>query len=141
MRLNRTSDFALRLMMLLARRPDAISIEGAAESLQIPKSQIMKIAATLAGSELIETRRGRGGGIRLKRPATDIRIGAVVRAMENDLGVVDCLRAGPCDCVFLPRCGLIRAMSGATRSFLDHLDGFTLSEVVSRTGLPPARAT
>lgn len=133
MRLNRTSDFALRLMMLLARSRDAISIQGAAESLHIPKSQIMKITATLAGSEFIETRRGRGGGIRLKRPANEIRIGAVVRAVENDLGVVDCLRRGPCDCVFLPRCGLIKAMSGATQSFLDYLDQFKLSEVASHT--------
>ena len=133
MRLSRSSDVALRLMMLLAQQTDAISIQGAAASLRVPKSQIMKVAAALAGSEFIETRRGRGGGIRLKRPAREIRIGAVVRAMESEIGVVDCMRAGPCDCVFMARCGLIGAMNGATHSFFDHLDAFTLSEMADRS--------
>ena len=136
MRLNRTSDFALRLMMLLAGTEQPISIEGAAARLRIPRSQVMKIAAVLSASGFVGTRRGRGGGIRLQKPASEVRIGAVVRAVENDLGVVDCLRSGPCECVFLPRCGLMRAMSGATDSFLDHLDRFTLSDVASRTGQP-----
>jgi Rrf2 family transcriptional regulator, nitric oxide-sensitive transcriptional repressor len=136
MRLNRTSDFALRLMMLLAGTNNALSVEGAALRLKIPRSQVMKITAALSAAGFVETRRGRGGGIRLQRPASEVQIGAVVRAMENDLGVVDCLRSAPCDCVFLPRCGLIRAMSGATESFLAHLDGFTLSEVAERTLQP-----
>ncbi len=136
MRMNRASDYALRLMMLLAGQTDTISIDAAAERLGLPKSQVMKVAAALAGAGFVESRRGRGGGISLRQPAGKVQIGAVVRAMENDLGVVDCLRAGPCDCVFLPRCGLIAAMSGATESFLAHLDGFTLSDVMRRTALP-----
>lgn len=136
MRMNRASDYALRLMMLLAGEATPISIDVAAERLKLPRSQVMKVAATLAGAGFVQSRRGRGGGIGLRLSAGEVHIGAVVRAVENDLGVVDCLRSGPCDCVFLPRCGLIAAMAGATESFLAHLDGFTLSDVMRRTALP-----
>ena len=136
MRMNRSSDYALRLMMLLAGQTEPISIETAAARLKLPVSQVMKVAAALVGAGFLVSRRGRGGGIRLGSPADKVLIGAVVRAVENDLGVVDCLRSGPCDCVFLPRCGLIRAMAGATESFLAYLDRFTLAEVVQRTAVP-----
>lgn len=139
MRLNRTSDCALRLLMFLAKNAGIKSIESVARQLDLPKSQLMKITAALSAAQFIETRRGPRGGIQLKRPAADIRIGEVVRSMEGDFGVVDCLRAGPCDCMFLPRCGLIQVMSGATESFLSHLDGFTLSQVVQQTRQPAFR--
>ena len=136
MRLTKSSDYALRLMMLLARSNEMLSIEDASDRLRLPKSQVMKIAADLAESRLIVTQRGRRGGISLGRTADQVSVGEIVRAMERNLGVVDCLREGPCDCVFLARCKLTQVMTDAADSFLRYLDGFTLSEVAAAARLP-----
>jgi Rrf2 family nitric oxide-sensitive transcriptional repressor len=136
MRLTKSSDYALRLMMLLARSAEMLSIEEAADRLRLPKSQLMKIAADLAETRLIVTQRGRGGGISLGRAADKVSVGEIVRTMERDFAVVDCLREGPCDCVFLPRCKLTRVMTDAADIFLSYLDRFTLSEVATAARLP-----
>ncbi len=136
MKLNRASDFALRFTMLLAQSPAPVSIEEASVRLRVPKSQVMKIAAKLAGVGMLRTRPGRGGGVQLAKQASEISVGDVVRVIEADLGVVECMRPGPCQCVFLPRCALMGAMRSATEAFLVHLDGFTLADVAGRTQAP-----
>lgn len=136
MRLDRSSDYALRLLMLLSKSTNPISIGVAGQRLNLPKSQMMKIAASLSKAGFLDNRRGRGGGIRLRVAASEIHVGSVIKALENNLGVVDCLRSGPCDCVFLPRCGLMRTMSGATEAFFAYLDRYTLADVASRTITP-----
>lgn len=45
----------------------------------------------LARAGLIETRRGRGGGAALARPASEIRLGAVIRLLEEGQPLVECL--------------------------------------------------
>lgn len=143
MKLNRMSDLALRLMMLLAQSDRPLSVEAAANRLRVSKSQTMKLVARLARAGLLRTTRGRGGGVALGRSADEVSVGDVVRVIESDLAVVECLREGPCDCVFLPRCALMRAMRSASDLFLGHLDGFTLADVASRSQTPeptPARA-
>ncbi len=58
----------------------------------------MKVVARLASLGSSKTLRGKGGGIRW-RGVRAIRIGEVVRAMEAELGVVECLQADDGGCV------------------------------------------
>jgi Rrf2 family nitric oxide-sensitive transcriptional repressor len=44
----------------------------------------MKIVNDLARQGVLQTKRGRGGGLRLLKPASDIRIGEVIRNTETD---------------------------------------------------------
>ncbi|MCW5696410.1 MAG: Rrf2 family transcriptional regulator [Bauldia sp.] len=139
MRLNRASDFALRLLMLMEKLGGRLSIEAAATRLGLPKSHLMKIAAKLGAAGLVSAKPGPGGGLVLREPAQNIRIGAVVRWMETDFAVVDCM-TGSASCVFITRCALSSAMRSATEAFLAELDRFTLAELAAQTATPPAAA-
>ncbi|GGE91393.1 MULTISPECIES: RrF2 family transcriptional regulator [Stappia] len=138
MRLNQASDFALRILMRLGQVDEPQTIDTLSRTLGLAKSHVMKLVARLAQAGLVETTRGRGGGVRLLRPPSEIRAGAVVRLMEQDLAVVACLREGPCACSFLPLCALKGAMAEAAEAFLDSLDRWTLEDLLK--GTQPARS-
>lgn len=136
MRLNRASDFALRILLLLGKLEDPISVDTIASTLKLSKSNVMKIVAKLSGAGLVTTRRGPNGGVLLGQPSDQIFVGSVVRMIENDLAVVDCLGQDTCQCVYLTRCALKPAMQAATDAFLDCLDGYTLAALLDGTRAP-----
>ena len=70
MRLTLHTDYALRLMMLLAMEPDhRHTIEEVARRYGISRNHLMKVAQTLVQAGFIGGLRGRGGGLRLELPA------------------------------------------------------------------------
>jgi Rrf2 family nitric oxide-sensitive transcriptional repressor len=128
MRLTRYSDYALRVLIYLAARPDELSaINDISQAYGISQNHLMKVVSDLAGNGYVTSLRGRNGGIRLAMPAKDIRVGAVVRHTEQDLELVDCD-----GCVIAPVCGLTGAFHEAVRAFLAVLDGYTLADLVTR---------
>lgn len=131
MRLNQASDFALRILMLLASEQDAITIDDVAKRLQLVKSHIMKITAKLAQAGFVDTQRGRNGGILLGRAPNLISIGEVVRLVEADFAIVECMKSGASSCTFMPQCRLKNVVHNATDAFLGVLDDCTLDQLVT----------
>lgn len=138
MRLNRATDFALRILMLLASEENAVSVDEIAARLALAKSHVMKIVARLGAADIVETQRGRGGGVRLARDPAQLSIGEVVRLFEPDFAVVDCLNPQAGRCAFEPRCALMGTMRQATEAFLRVLDDRTLADVVAGSQKAPA---
>ncbi|MEZ5792042.1 MAG: Rrf2 family transcriptional regulator, partial [Nitratireductor sp.] len=122
MRLNQASDFALRIMMLLATRDQTMTVDEISRQLLLVKSHVMKIVAKLARAQLLQSQRGRIGGVGLARPAKSISVGEIVRAIEADFATVECMREEKSTCVFLPGCKLRQTMNKARIAFLDVLD-------------------
>lgn len=91
----------------------------------------MKITHRLAQTGWIETIRGKNGGMRLAHPPEKIGIAAVVRDMENDLALVQCL-AGSTDCILYGQCGLTAIMQGALDQFMAYLDRYTLADILPK---------
>jgi Rrf2 family nitric oxide-sensitive transcriptional repressor len=135
MRLTAYSDFALRLMMYLCLNHDRLStISEVAEAYDISKAHLMKITNELGQKGLVETVRGRQGGMRLGKSASAISVGEIVRACEPDFAIVPCFEAkGAVVCVIQPACVLKRALAAATAAFLETLDGYTLADLVRPT--------
>ncbi len=133
MQLNLRTDYALRMLMALAAKDDVVSVVGIAEQYGISRNHLAKVAQDLAAAGFIETQRGRGGGVRLARAASDINVGAVVRSLENTAGFVACM-GGRETCVVERVCGLKPALAGALEAFLAHLDQFNLAQI---TGASP----
>ena len=140
MRLTRASDFALRILILLSKTEGALCVDTIAKRLALPKSHVMKIVSQLAGGGFVTTQRGRAGGVRINADDAEITVGSVVRMVENEFAVVDCLgKAGPL-CAFEPRCALKSAMVEATDAFLDVLDQYRISDIAARTQRPSAKS-
>jgi Rrf2 family nitric oxide-sensitive transcriptional repressor len=132
MRLTVYSDYALRLMMYLGLNGDRLAtISEISEAYDISKAHLMKITHELGQKGLIETVRGRQGGMRLARGASEIGVGEIVRACEPDFAIVPCMEAGATMvCAVQPACVLKRALASAAAAFLDVLDGYTLADLV-----------
>jgi len=133
MRLTRHTDYALRLLMLLAAEPDAVhTIEDAARRYNVSRNHLMKVARTLIAAGFVDGARGRGGGLRLVRPAAAINVGAVVRATEESLDLVECFDRGGNTCVLAPACGLRSPLQEALSAFLAVLDRYSLADLLKR---------
>lgn len=129
MQLSLHSDYALRVLMALAAEERRLSVDEIARRYAISRNHLAKVAQRLQGEGLIETFRGRGGGMRLALPAEEIVVGDVVRRFENLEGFVGCFAAGS-GCTINGICALKPALNGALEAFLTHLDGFRLSDLV-----------
>jgi Rrf2 family nitric oxide-sensitive transcriptional repressor len=134
-RLTLWTDYALRALIHVGAKGDAPStIAEIAETFDVSRAHLMKIINRLAQQGYLDTVRGRGGGIRLARPASAINVGAVVRDSEEELAVVGCLSESGF-CRIEGCCVLRRALREATGAFLSVLDGYTLADL-----LAPGRA-
>ncbi len=132
MRLSLHSDYALRLLMHAGLSSgQLISAEDTAQAFGLSKNHLMKVIYGLGQSGFIETVRGRNGGFKLAVPPSDICIGAVVREMELDLAIVECLGDGN-TCVISPACRLTGIMHEALDAWLTVLDKYTLADLLHR---------
>jgi Rrf2 family nitric oxide-sensitive transcriptional repressor len=139
MRLARMTDYAIRLLMYVAQRPERLcTIAEVAGAYDISQTHLMKITNQLALGGWLQTTRGKGGGIRLARPASEIVLGDVVRTMEPDFFIVECFSTGH-SCMLHGSCQLTGVMDGALRSFMEYLDSYTLAQVLPAK-VDPARA-
>ncbi|MCC7463131.1 MAG: Rrf2 family transcriptional regulator [Gammaproteobacteria bacterium] len=139
MQLTRFTDYSLRVLMYLAHRADRLCTIGEiASDHGISENHLMKVVHRLARLGYIETLRGRGGGLRLAQPAGRISVGAVVRGVEETLAPAECLDATRhCECRLLPSCRLQSVLRDAQQAFLDHLDRYTLRDLLNARTVRP----
>ncbi len=131
MRLTLHTDYALRMLIYAATRPDrSCTVNDVAEAYGLSRNHLLKVAQTLREHGFIETVRGRSGGIRLEREAETIGIGALVRLIEEDLSLVECMQAQGGQCVISPCCELKSMFSEALGAWLAVLDKYTLADIV-----------
>ncbi len=133
MRLTQWTDYSLRMLMYCAihqERPRAPTVGEIAEVHGISRSHLTKIAMTLAGAGLLETTRGRGGGLRLLKSADQIGVGDVVRMTETDFNLVECFDADSNSCRIVGSCRLKSVLSDAMAAYLAVLDGATLADLI-----------
>jgi len=135
MRLTLHTDYALRLLMLLAMEPDKLhTIEEVARRYGISRNHLMKVVQTLAQAGLIDSLRGRGGGLRLGQPAASVNLGAVVRATEDGFALVECFDRARNTCIVAPVCGLRSPLEEALQAFLAVLDRYSLADLIRNPG-------
>ena len=134
MRLTQWTDYSLRVLMYCAaceHRDLPVTITEIADSHGISRSHLTKIVQQLGAKGLLETTRGRGGGIRLCKPAAEINVGDLVRQTETDFAMVECFDAQTNQCCLSPRCRLKGVLQQATNSYLAVLDGVTLADLIA----------
>jgi Rrf2 family nitric oxide-sensitive transcriptional repressor len=130
MRLTRYTDFALRVLIYLARASGrTVGVGEIADAHSISANHLAKVVQGLARDGFVVAARGRGGGLRLAIPAETIKVGAVVRATEGDCPVLDC--AG---CVLAGGCRLTGLLAEAKRAFYQALDARSIADMAMPLG-------
>ncbi|MBV8049379.1 MAG: Rrf2 family transcriptional regulator [Paludibacterium sp.] len=132
MQLNRFTDYALRVLIYLAHKGDELAtIHEIALEYALSEGHLMKVVHHLGKRGYIVTLRGKGGGMRLARAPQEINVGAVVRDTEETLSIVECLKDHyEGDCKLFGACKLMGVLHEANRLFLNHLDQFTLADLL-----------
>ena len=131
MKLSLYSDYSLRVLMFAAVKGEAFQLEEVATAFDISKHHVAKIVQDLSKFGYLDTRRGRGGGIQLARSPEDIRIGKLVREMEDQPIMVECFDTATNTCRLDGCCKLKAALAKAQKAFYASLDEHTLSNLVS----------
>ncbi|MGW2827540.1 RrF2 family transcriptional regulator [Streptomyces sp. NPDC001286] len=130
MRLLRSTDLALRVLMRLAVAGDSSpTTREVASGVDVPYTHAAKVVAELQHMGLVDARRGRGGGLSLTEQGRTASVGAVVRAFEGDGDVVDCEGSTPCP--LNSACRLRGALRRAQEAFFATLDPLTVTDMVA----------
>lgn len=133
MQLNTFSDYALRVLIYAAARPnDRCTCEEVATAFGVSRHHLVKVVNGLEHLGYLETVRGRAGGFHLARSPERIRVGEVVRQTEGTLAVVECFDPRKNTCPLTRACGLKGALAEAIGAFLSVLDGYSLADLVRK---------
>lgn len=135
MQLTASSDIALRTLICLGQKDAPVTIAEVADECGVSKSSLMKVVMTLVSANLVVSERGRNGGISLALDAWNISIGSVIRLMENNLALVECMKPSQSSCPLLPKCRLKSLLSSAQEAFFTTLDQSSLADLLE-TRLP-----
>ncbi|CAG9174364.1 HTH-type transcriptional repressor NsrR [Cupriavidus laharis] len=128
MQLTRFSDYALRLLMYVARADGSrpITIAEVGQQFDISHHHLVKVAARLSKLGWITATRGRHGGLELGPQAHQLTIGTILRELEGHKPVIDCDNP---PCALNGSCRLRRALDEAEQAFYRTLDTVTLADV------------
>lgn len=132
MRLSEHTDYSMRVLMYCAVHADRlVTIAELAQYYALSRNHLMKIVANLAHQGLLQTVRGRSGGIRLGKNPAKIRVGDVARATETDFRLVECFDPNIDRCVLSSMCRLHGVLNAGLQAFLRTLDETTLGDLVA----------
>ena len=133
MRLTRQTNHAIRMLMYCAVNPGKLSRVGdIAAAYSLSELFLFKILQPLVMAGLVETVRGRNGGIRLAKPAEEITLRAVVQVTEECFALAECFETGATDCPLIDSCALNAALHKALDAFLGVLGNYTIADLSSQ---------
>lgn len=132
MQLKKYTDYALRVLIFTGLKKDGelASIKEISDVFHISSHHLGKVVHQLTKLELLESVRGRNGGIRLAKPAEEINLGKLVRILENDFDLLECFNKDVNQCVITPACTLKHALNKALHAFFQVLDEYTIQDLI-----------
>jgi len=90
MRLTRSTDAAIRILVLLSRGEKRLSARDISQNLDVPFNHTAKILQNLAKTGFIRTVKGRGGGVELARSPESITLDQVITSNEGPIHLMEC---------------------------------------------------
>lgn len=130
MKLTNYSNYALRSLQLAAlHAPKLVRVDDVVKVHKLARPHIVKIIHELGRAGYVETVRGRNGGFRLAKPASEIVVGEVLRITEGPFDVTECFNEETNTCPLIGICKLSNGIKRATAAFLAVLDDMTIADI------------
>ncbi|SNT22494.1 RrF2 family transcriptional regulator [Antarctobacter heliothermus] len=131
MRVTKRTNIAMRVLMYCAANPDRlVTKHEIAERCNASENHLAQVINQLAQLSFLHTQRGRNGGLELGRPAGEIVIGDVFRALEQPVPLAECFADVDNTCPLTEACRLRDALNKAANAFYESLDLITLDSLV-----------
>jgi Rrf2 family protein len=137
--LTKKGKYGLKAMVHLAGRPigEPTLVTEIAVSNDIPKKFLDTILGELRNAGFVNSKKGKGGGYTLARPAHEIRVGHIVRVLDGPLAPIQCASNTAyrrCeDCSDEKKCGVRLIMLEARNAIATVLDNRTLADMRALT--------
>ncbi len=130
MRLTRQTNYAIRILMYCASNDGRLSrIPEIAAAYTVSELFLFKILQPLVEAKLVETVRGRNGGVRLAKPAEQINLFDVVRVTEENFSMAECFDSDTAECPLIDSCNLNAALREALGAFFAVLAKHTIADL------------
>jgi len=134
MKVTKKSGYGLVAMAELAKKHDCtyLSTKEIADKYDLPQPFLEKIMRELKDAELVEVKRGRGGGYELSRKPGEISIESVISVLEeSNLAPVNCLMPDEGEpCPLEENCPTLEVWQVIYEKFTEVLESFTLADLV-----------
>ncbi len=129
----RRLDYALRILTELASHGEGevVPSRTIAENQQIPFTYLQKIVNLLASRGLLQTYRGKDGGIALVAKPESLTVYDVIRVVEGDIPMNICV-ISPDDCPIYEQCGVSTVWEAAQEMLIRFLSSVTVKDLVER---------
>lgn len=135
MRLTRQTNYAMRILMYCAANDGRLSrIPEIAAAYTVSELFLFKILQPLVEHGLVETVRGRNGGVRLGKPAEAITLFDVVRVTEENFAMAECFENDATECPLIDSCALNSALREALNAFFAVLARYSIADLVKERG-------
>lgn len=133
MKLTRQSNYAVRALIYCAVNDPGLSrVADIARAHGISELFLFKLIKPLVENGLIQTVRGRHGGIKLGRPASDITLLDVIRLTEENFAMAECFEGGDVSCPLVDNCDVNAALREALGAFFEVLDSKTIADLAGK---------
>lgn len=133
MRLTLRTNLAMRTLMFCAVNSDrTVRKAEVARMCNASENHLAHVIVVLAQLGLIQTTRGRNGGLRLARPASEIDVGDVIRSMEGGVPFAECFDGAENHCPIKDHCRLRTVLAKAVEAFYVALDGITVADLTDQ---------
>jgi Rrf2 family nitric oxide-sensitive transcriptional repressor len=133
MRLTAFTDYSLRVLIYLAYAPEGRStIAEVAQAFGISENHLTKVVHLLGKHGILANTRGRGGGLRLGRPAAEINVGEVVRLAEGGDVPAECFNHTTTTCALAGGCGLEHVLKEAIGNFYEVLSRYSVADLAMK---------
>lgn len=130
MKLSTFTDYNLRVLLYLAAHQEKLStIQEIAKVYNISENHLMKVIHHLSKNNLIQSVRGKGGGIRLHRKPAELNLGEIVRLAEEKSVIVECF-GNKNQCCINQSCRLPPILLKAFEAFYQALAQYTLQDIL-----------
>ena len=131
MRMTFHADLGFRTLVYLATAaPEGSTIPQIAEAYDVSENHLRKVTLHLTKLGLVDSTRGKGGGLKLAKDPSKISIGWAMRRLEPDFAIAECMGAEPQRCVISGNCGLQSILMVALSSWFSVLDKYTLADAI-----------
>ena len=120
-------------MYLALRKGESVTIQEVSDRFAVSKNHMVKISHQLTKAGLINSTRGRNGGVRLASPPESINVGDVLRATEDNFDLVECFNTTKDHCAISGVCKLNSVLNTALAAFFEVLGKVSLADLVKNS--------
>jgi len=131
MQITKFTDLGLRVLMYLSQEVNGqvVTIHEIAQQFNVPRNHLIKVVTRLNKLNWISTTRGRSGGLKLGANANQLKLGNILKELENKTSLINC---NDPPCALSGRCNLKEILDHGLNKFYEEMNQYTLQNIVDK---------